>query len=711
MPRRRARRQAPLAERARGGHRERGSRLVFELGTEELPPVAAWEGVRQIREAAAASLRAARILYGAITAYSTPRRIVLIVEDVAQTQEDLVREVRGPAARIAFAEDGSPTKAAEGFARAQGVPASALERRTTAQGEYVFARLRSRGGPVLTALTDVLPSLASGLSFPKTMRWGPGGVRFARPVRWVLALLGGKVVPLTFAGVRSGRVTYGHRILSPDPITVAGARGFETALKQHRVLLDPSARRHRITLAAAGAARGVRGRPILDPDLLEETVQLVEWPEALAGTFAPEFLVLPREVLITVMQHHQKCFAVEDAGGRLLPGFVAIRNGGARGLRAVREGNEWVLRARLADARFFFDEDRKRPLEARIPALADLVVHEKLGTMAEKRQRLIRLAEHLLRALGLDQEQAAHLRRAADLCKADLVTQMVREFPELQGIAGGIYADLDGEPAPVAEAIREQYLPRGPMPPRTHVGAYLALLDKLDSLLGALAAGLAVSGSEDPYGVRRAAQGIVSIVLDRKIRLNLRKFIAEAPQSQGAVVDAAMDLLRQRLRTVLIDSGISYDTVDAVLDAGCDDLFEAAERARALAVFRKRPEFMRLYTAYDRASRILPPRFDGQVRRDALEAPAERHLLSSLEEAQPGVLEARMAGRYDEAFAHLARLADPVDRFFTDVLVMAEDEAVRANRLALLARVVELIRPLADLSRTVVGDGKPRADS
>ncbi|TMJ07836.1 MAG: glycine--tRNA ligase subunit beta, partial [Bacillati bacterium ANGP1] len=269
------------------------------LGTEELPPVAAWEGVRQIREAAAASLRAARILYGAITAYSTPRRIVLIVEDVAQTQEDLVREVRGPAARIAFAEDGSPTKAAEGFARAQDVPVSALERRKTAQGEYVFARLRSRGGPVLTALIDVLPSLASGLSFPKTMRWGPGGVRFARPVRWVLALLGGKVVPLTFAGVRSGRVTYGHRILSPAPIAVADARGFEAALKQHRVLLDPSARRHRITLAAARAARGVRGRPILDPDLLEETVQLVEWPEALAGTFAPEFLTLPREVLIT----------------------------------------------------------------------------------------------------------------------------------------------------------------------------------------------------------------------------------------------------------------------------------------------------------------------------------------------------------------------------------------------------------------------------
>ncbi len=690
---------------------------MFELGTEELPPGAAWEGLRQIREAAAPALRAARIPCGPVSSCSTPRRIVLIVERVAPVQEDLFREVRGPAARIAFAPDGSPTQAAEGFARAQGVPTSALERRRTAQGEYVFARLRSPGGPTLKALADLLPGLASGLAFPKAMRWGPDGIRFARPIRWVLALLGGHVVPFEFAGVRSGRVTYGHRTLSPAAITVADARGFEAKLRRHRVLLDPAARRRRVTLAAARVAEGVGGRAILDPDLLEETVQLVEWPEALAGTFASEFLTLPREVLITVMQHHQKYFAVEDAGGRLLPAFVAIRNGGTRGLRTVREGNEWVLRARLADARFFFEEDRTRPLGARIPELGGLIVHEKLGTMAQKRERLIGLAERLGRLLALDHEQSAHLRRAADLCKADLVTQIVREFPELQGVAGGIYAQLDGEPAPVAEAIREQYLPRGSVLPGTEAGAYLALLDKLDSLLGALAVGLAASGSEDPYGLRRAAQGIVSIVLDRKIRLDMRGVLREVLSGQpvqfqpAAAVDAAMDLFRQRLRTVLIDSGISYDTVDAVLAAGYDDLLDAAVRARALWAFRQRSEFVRLYTAFGRASRILPPGFDGQVNQQTLEAPAERRLLGSLEEAQPRVLEARKKGRYDEALAHLAALADPVDQFFTAVLVMTDDETVRANRLALLARVVELIRPIADLSRAVVGEGKPSESS
>jgi len=689
-------------------------RLVFELGTEELPPLAAWDGLRQIREAAVPALRAARIACGPVSAWSTPRRIALAIERVAPVQDDLVREVRGPAARVAFAPDGSPTQAAEGFARAQGVPPSALERRQTPQGEYVFARLRSPGGPSLEALADLLPSLASTLAFAKAMRWGPDGIRFARPIRWVLALLGDCVVPFELAGVRSGRVTYGHRTLSPAPITIAAARGFEATLTRHRVLLDPSARRRRIIRAAARVAREVGGRAILDADLLEETVQLVEWPEALAGTFASEFLTLPREVLITVMQHHQKYFAVEDAEGRLLPAFVAIRNGGTRGLRTVRQGNEWVLRARLADARFFFEEDRRRPLETRIPELEGLLVHEKLGTMAQKRRRLIRLADALGKFLALDQEEAAHLRRAADLSKADLVTQIVREFPELQGVAGGIYAHVDGEPAPVAQALREQYLPRGLVLPRSQVGAYLALLDKLDTLLGALAAGLAVSGSEDPYGLRRAAQGIAAIVLDRKIRVNMRELARAAlafMEHPSSDVDAALDFLRQRLRTVLIDSGISYDTVDAVLEAGYDDLLDAAARARALWAFRQRPEFMRLYTAFDRASRILPPRFDGQVKRDALEAPAERRLLESLEEARPRVLEARQRGRYDETLAHLAALADPVDQFFIDVLVMAEDPSVRANRLALLARVVELIRPIADLSRAVVGEGKPSESS
>jgi glycyl-tRNA synthetase beta chain len=726
----------------RRGSRDRGARLVFEIGTEELPPAAAWQAVRQLPEAATLALRKARIVSGGIAAYSTPRRIVLVVDGVAPRQDDVVQEIRGPASRVAFAADGSPTRAAEGFARAQGVPIAALERRQTAQGDYVFARLRSPGGPALRALADVLPALASGLTFPKSMRWGSGETRFARPVRWVLALLGGQIVPCAFAGVPAGRTTLGHRILSPGPIVLKDARDYDVAMKRHWVLLDPAERRRRITALVSQAARSGGGLPILDPSLLEETVQLLEWPQALSGSFAREYLTLPREVLITVMQHHQKYFAVEDAEGRLLPAFVALRNGGTRGLRTVREGNEWVLRARLADAQFFFNEDRKASLAARVPALAELIVHEKLGTMKAKTDRLVQLAPHVGSLLALGEEKTGQLQRAALLSKADLVTQMVRELPELQGVMGGIYAQLDGEPAAVADALREQYLPRGPLSPRSDVGSALAFLDKLDTLVSAVHAGFEASGSEDPYGLRRAAQGIVTIVLEHNLRLpiaaliretlallpwppELLKLDAEAPHLLTAVhsAEAAAELHRsnvvagviallvQRLRMTLIDSGISYDTVDAALASSANDLADAAARARALWEFRRDPAFARLYTAYDRAARILPPAFDGRVSPEALEAPAERRLYSDLEMLRPEAMALAAERRYEEALARLATLADPVDQFFTDVLVMAEDEAVRRNRLALLAGVVDLVRPIADLSRVVVGEGKTSGTS
>lgn len=749
------------------GEREHFARLVFEIGTEELPPAAAWAGARQLQEEAAAAFEAARVPVDGVGAYSTPRRLTLVAERVALRQRELVQEVRGPAARTAFGPDGRPTQAAEGFARAQGVPVGALERRTTPQGEYVFAIRREPGGASAPVLAGVLPALAGRLTFPKSMRWGTGSARFARPVRWMLALLGTHLIACEFAGVRANRETRGHRVLHPREIAVASAESYETALRRGYVLVDPDERRKRVLAAVARAARGVQGRPILDPDLVEETVQLVEWPAALAGHFAPEFLDLPREVLITVMQHHQKYFAVEDDSGRLLPAFVALRNGGTRGLGTVREGNEWVLRARLADARFFFEDDRKRRLAGRVPELSDLVVHEKLGTMAEKTRRLEILARRLAEILALRQDVAAHLARAAHLSKADLVTHMVREFPELQGVMGGIYARLDGESPPVAEAIRDQYLPRGAMLPRTGAGAYLALLDKIDTLVGALSAGLVPSGSEDPFGLRRAAHGIVAIILDRVIVMDIRELArsaldlwaeqrsketkGEVPRPSGSqVLDAAMDLLRQRLRARLIEDGISYDIVDASLEVGTVDLAEAAARARALADFRRAPEFLRLHTAFDRAARILPAAFNGRLDLDMVREPAERGLWEAVERiradlvgepaggggAREAVTGASLAARvsqrivgglaagasgsdamaalvagYTKAFQRLSGLADPVDRFFTDVLVMADDPAVRATRLALLAGVVNLVRPIADLSRVVVGEGKPIAGS
>ncbi len=716
-------------------------RLVFEIGTEELPPQAAWDGARQLRDAAEAELRSARIATGNVTAYSTPRRLVLIAEGVAARQADLVREVRGPAVKVAFTPDGRPSPAAEGFARAQGVGAGALERRATPQGEYVYAVRREPGAPTVAVLAELLPKLAGGLSFSKPMRWGTGTVRFARPVRWLVALFGRQVVACEFAGVRAGRKTRGHRSLHPRPISVPDAAAYDDALRGGSVLLDPSERRERIVKAARDEAAAVGGHPVLDEELLHETVQLVELPMVFAGRFADDFLELPREVLITVMQHHQKYFAIEDAHHTLMPAFLAVRNGDARGLEIVREGNEWVLRARLADARFFFEDDRKRTLADRVASLAGLVFLEKLGTMAEKTNRLAELARALGPRLGLDSAAVAILTRAAHLSKADLVTQMVRELPELQGIMGGIYARLDGEPEGVGDAIRDQYLPRGADLPRTAAGASLALLDKLDTLVGALSVGLVPTGSQDPYGLRRAANGIIAIVLAQNIRLSLAVMCRAALAAYG-VTDAARQahvetetlvFLRQRLRTVLIEEGISYDVVDAALEASASgpfapapidpqDAVAAAARARALAAFRRRPEFAGLYAAFDRASRIVPKGFVGEPQAELIRVPAEQglreavhsigHALGAIWQrggasAASGEDADALSGRYEATLARLSGAAPAVDRFFTDVLVMDPDEAVRRNRLALLAEVVDLVRPYADLTRVVVGDAKP----
>ncbi len=724
------RRPGPAAGRRRSPRA--GARLVFEIGTEELPPQAAWDGARQLAEQAPRALESARIAVRRVTSFSTPRRLVLIADDVQPRQRDLVREVRGPAVRVAYDAHGRPTAAAEGFARGQGVPVSALERRVTPQGEYVYAVRREPGAAAAEVLRTLLPELAAGLTFPKAMRWGTGTVRFARPVRWLVALLGSRVIACEFAGVAAGRRTYGHRILHPAAVPVPRAGSYEAVLKRSFVLLDPEERRRRVADAARKAAGEIGGRVVLDADLLDETVQLVEWPEAFVGRFADEFLALPREVLITVMQHHQKYFAVEDAGGALLPAFVGVRNGDRRGLAIVREGNEWVLRARLADGRFFFEEDRKRRLADRVQGLQDLVFLDRLGTMADKTVRLERLAGVLARLLHLAPSQSDLLRRAAHLSKADLITQVVRELPELQGVMGGIYARLDGEPAAVADAIREQYLPRGAVLPSTPTGAYLALADKADTLLSALAAGMAPSGSQDPYGLRRAAAGIVAIILRRGMRLSLADLARGAGAAAGPdgarVLEEWQSALRQRLRAMLIDEGISYDTVDAALDAGADDLVDAAARARALWEFRRTAAFAGVYTAFDRAARILPDGAPGPVREDLCAAPAERALLQSLRDAQtdaqawaalgdptagdgtaPGADE--LARRDSAARERLAALAAPVDRFFEDVLVMDPDEGVRQNRLALLAGVVALVRPIADLSRVVVGEGKAAAPS
>jgi tetrameric-type glycyl-tRNA synthetase beta subunit len=498
--------------------------------------------------------------------------------------------------------------------------------------------------------------------------------------------------------------------LHPKAATVRSSQDYFAVVRHGQVILEPSERQQRIATGSEALAAEVRAFPQLDFRLLEETVMTTEHPVVLRGEFSPEFLSLPQEVLVTVMEHHQKYFPLVDASRRLQPYFIAVRDGGRQHLATVREGHEWVLRARLADARFFFDEDRRRRLEEYVPALEGLVVQAQLGTMAEKTRRLGHLVNYIVDTLGLDHAARAHLQRAAHLAKADLVTHLVGEFPELQGIIGGIYAALDGEPVEVATAIREHYHPAGAgdPPPASIPGALLAMIDRVDTLVGALAAGLDPTGSQDPYGLRRAAQGIVEIMLAHRLSLLLRPLVrasaAQYAKAGEVPVEHIVNFIQQRLRAQLVEQGLRYDLVDAALAVSGDVLVEGANRAAALQAFAARPEFVRLYVAYDRASRILGREVEGIPDPDLFEVEAERALYRAATLVRELVDAAIEEGDYAQALEALVPLAEPVDKLFDDVLIMATDPRVQANRLALLGQVVTIFRAVADFSKVVMTD-------
>ncbi len=695
--------------------------LLLEIGTEELPPNDIAPALAQLAERIRAALADLRLDAGPIRTYGTPRRLALVCSGVAPRQRPLVRDVRGPAAHVAFDAQGRPTQAAQGFARGQDVPVDRLQVHEIEGKRYAVAIIEQPGQPAGTVLPGALPPAVLGLAFSKTMRWGDRDARFARPIRWIVALWGTAVLPVEIAGVRAGRATRGHRVLGRGPRPVPSPHRYTTVLKSAGVVADPDERRRRIVRQATSLAKAVDGTPVLDAHLLDELVMSTEHPQALRGAFDPKFLALPRPVLVTVMQHQQKYFAVESGRRQLRPYFIAVRDGDTTHLATVREGHEWVLQARLADARFFFEEDRKRRLDDYLPRLEGVIFQAQLGTMAEKIRRMVNLARQVSGMLLLDGHTTEALLRAATLCKADLVTHMVGEFPELQGVMGQIYAELDGEPPEVARAIGEHYRPTGSddSPPKTQVGALLGLVDKMDTLAGVMGAGLTPTGSQDPYGLRRAAQGVVEIVQMLRLRLSLHALAsaaaagyANAPRSQ--VVDEVVEFLRQRLRAVLIERGIRYDLVDAALAVSGDDLLAGADRAQALQAFASRMEFTRLYVAYDRVSRILSAEAASRVDPEKFEIPAEQRLHDAITAAAPKVRAAAAAGDHTRAMEELLMLAEPVDRIFDDVLIMAPDPAVRANRLALLRSVAEVFRVVADFSKVVITDeqrtanGEPR---
>jgi len=689
-----------------------GKELLFEIGTEEIPSAYIPGALADLEAAAKRLLAEERLASGSVRTLATPRRLVLVVEGLAEAQEDRVRQVVGPTKAVAFDAQGNPTKAAQGFARARGVPVETLQVRALERGEYVVAVVEERGAKAADLLPALLVRLLGELSFPKFMRWGNGSMRFVRPIRWLLAVYGGRALEFEVDGVPSGNKTYGHRFLGPRAARVHSFAEYLETLEEKQVIVDQDRRRVLVKRLATEAAAAVGGTPLLDPDLVETVTHLVELPTVVCGSIKPEFLALPREVVITPMRKHQRYFPVVDAQGNLLPHFVAISNMRAKDMDAIREGNERVLRARLTDAEFFYRDDRKVPLADRVPALQGILFQERLGTVLDKVERIEALAAHLAEAAHLDPGMVAKARRAARLCKADLVTTMVREFPELQGTMGAEYARLSGEDAEVARALEEHYRPRyaGDAVAGSTLGATVALADKLDSLAGCFGIGVVPSGAGDPFALRRAALGVVLTLLDRKLAIPLGPAVRRAlallasrcTRPAAEVEREVLEFLRGRLHTVLSERGVAADLAEAALAAGIDDVPDAARRAEALMGFRKEPDFAELAVTFRRVVNILPPGFGRPVNPQQFVESAERALHAQTAGLRAEVAGLLDAGEYLRALRHIAGLRPVVDMFFDEVLVMAEDASLRENRLALLAEVAQLYARIADFARIAV---------
>jgi glycyl-tRNA synthetase beta chain len=690
--------------------------FLAEIGTEELPPKA----LRRLSESFAAGVTAAlakvELPHGRVRAYATPRRLAVLVEGLAVAQPDRHVERRGPALAAAFDDEGAPTKAALGFARSCGVGVEQLERLETAQGAWLVHRALSRGAATRELLAGIVAEALAELPAPKRMRWGSLREEFVRPVHWLVLLFGDEVIDAELYGVRASRETRGHRFHHPGTIALAEPRAYAPLLESEgRVMADYTARREAIRGQVMEIARSVQGTAVIDEALLEEVTALVEWPAALLGNFETRFLELPPEPLISTMQGNQKYFHVVDAKGKLLPHFITVCNIDSRDPAQVRAGNERVIRPRFADAAFFWDQDRKQKLESRLDRLNQVVFQHGLGTLRDKANRLAGLAAAIAEKIGGD---AAWAQRAAMLSKCDLLTTMVNEFPELQGIMGRYYATHDGEPDEVARALEEQYRPRhaGDDLPETKAGQALAVADKLDTLVGIFGIDKVPSGDKDPFGLRRAALGTLRIIIERQLDIDLlaeiklvqrqwRTTVNEAKNPvffSAEVVDKVFDFMMERLRAYYSESGTPHDVFDAVLAQRPVRPCDFARRIRGVTAFRALPEAESLAAANKRIRNILKQAEEpiyGQVEEARLAEPAERELYKQLAALSGEVTPLFDAGEYTEALRRLARLRAAVDGFFDKVMVMTEDAPLRRNRLALLARLSDLFLRAADLSR------------
>jgi len=690
--------------------------FLLEIGVEELPARFLDPALTQLHKLTGQVLQDNRLGHGEITTCGTPRRITVFIRAVEENQQSLMQEVKGPAVKVAFNSAGEPTRAALGFAKSNGVGVTELVRKSVGPVEYVFAIKQAAGRPAAEVLEELIPALIGGLHFPKPMRWGDLDMRFARPIRWLLCLFGNDVLPINLAGLQANRYTYGHRFLSGGQLVVGEAGEYFEVMRGAHVLVEVNERRDIIRQQIIEVAAREGGQVEIDTGLLDEVTNIVEYPTALCGSFDKDYLQMPEEVLITPMREHQRYFPVRDADGRLLSRFVAVSNSGSdqESINIIRAGNEKVLRARLSDAAFFWQEDLKTKLADRVEGLKKVVFQESLGTVYEKVQRVIALADLVANRLGAGLQDKGDTARAAYLAKSDLLTNMVYEFPELQGIMGREYALRQDESPAVARAIYEHYLPRfaGDELPETLPGQVLSIADKTDTIVGCYGLGIMPTGSQDPYALRRQALGICNIILDGELVLSLKEIIAQAYKGYAGRVQMKLSLeqvaaeleefFRQRLRGLFIDRGLSYDTVDAVLAAGIDDLSCTWLRGQALEKFRSDPAFDALLTAFSRAHNLAKKVTGDLVEPALFDSVAERELYQAFQSVSVSASASINNRSYGVALSLIAELQKPVDRFFGDVMVMVEDERVRDNRLALLKKIADFISSIADLSKIVI---------
>jgi len=688
--------------------------LVFEIGTEEIPAKFMNRTLEQLKENATRVFLENRIGYDSLETYGTPRRLVLYVKDMAEKQEDLETEVKGPSKKAAYDNDSNPTKALLGFLKGNGLDIKDIYIKELSGAEYIYGKKHLKGMDTKEVLKVLLPSILVSISFPKSMKWGNKSFRFARPVRWLMPIFGDELVEFNKDDIRCSKYTKGHRVLSEGDIEITNASEYFDKMRKAYVIVDQNERREIIKKQCEEIAKEKNGKIIHDDDLLEEIVYLVEYPTALLGSFEEDYLKLPKEVIITPMKEHQRYFPVEDEKGNLMSNFITIRNGDDSYIDIVRQGNEKVLRARLSDAKFFYEEDKKVPLDQCVEKLKSVVFQETLGTIYDKTVNIINNSIYIAQELGLEEKEVEELKRAAYLAKADLVTNMVKEFDELQGIMGREYALVQGESPEVAKAIEEHYMPRnaGDDMPSSLYGAIVGMADRIDTITGCFSIGIQPTGSQDPYALRRQAISIINIILEKKIHLDIKKLVQKAitpfvekgiiKEEPFKVIDDVIDFFKQRLKNVLLDRNYEYDVIDSVLNVGLTDIEDAMLRVKELSQWKNQVDFLAIASSFNRVSNLASKAETMEIDSILLSEQAEKELFDSYMNVKNIFNEAMDKKEYHDALKALMLMKRPIDNFFDNTMVMVEDQSIRRNRLAMLKTIENMMMRFADLSLIVV---------